>query len=366
LLISEIDLVAANFICETLSLAGFETRATDSQTEALAIYQEHRADLVFTNQYLAHGDGIALIKALKKIDPDFLGVMMTGVGNERIARDAILSGAFDYIIKDGRFYQNLPSLALGFLQKHKERIVRRKEEDQRLRLGAQEELAGWLDHNFKNILSATLGSLNLIDFSLASQSNEKKQEYILDSRESIISAMKLLDRLTAMTRPESPEGARNVLVSQVVDEAWKGIMDEVTRSPEESAILGPILGKVSFVNNTRSLIPQKAVYGDLFTIFQSLIKNALEALVGSDAPTIVIEASKDGSYLVCEVKDNGRGMEERVKRHAFEPLFSTKGLVGVGVSLAIVRSLVLRHLGEVECTSELGKGSTFKFTYFTE
>jgi signal transduction histidine kinase len=77
----------------------------------------------------------------------------------------------------------------------------------------------------------------------------------------------------------------------------------------------------------------------------------------------MVTASRRDEYLTFSVKDNGRGMDARVKRHAFEPLFSTKGQVGVGLSLSMVMALVMRHLGEVELVTEPGHGCQVTFTY---
>jgi signal transduction histidine kinase len=365
-LITEINMTTANFVAETLNQAGFDTRSADNQTEALALYQERRADLVFTNYYLGSGNGIALLKALRRIDPDFLGVMTTGIGNEQVAREAILSGAFDYVIKNGRFYQNLGAMAEDFIKRHREGIVRRKEESEKQRLEAQVELAGWLDHNFKNIMSAAAGSLSLIDFNNSSQTDEKRREYIEDGLSCIKTAMGLLDKLTALSPAASAE-ANHIVVANVADEAMLNVKRKIEADPDESLILGPIVKRLSFLNNARALSPQRVVREELLTIFETLFKNALESMPPSkEDPTVIIDIGKNGPYLAAEVRDNGRGMDDRVMRHAFEPLFSTKGLVGVGVSLAIVRSLVLKRRGQVSCESEPGKGSVFRFTYFTD
>ncbi|MDR2405928.1 MAG: response regulator [Deltaproteobacteria bacterium] len=366
ILINEANIVSANYMADTLKAAGYETRACDSQIEALAIYQERRPELVFTNYYLAHGSGISFLKALKKLDPSSMVVFVTGIGSEQIARDALIAGAYDYVVKNVDFYRNLPLLASDYLKLYEEKKLREQSDEARVRLDGQVELAGWLDHNFKNILSATMGSLALIDFSNEDQSLDKKREYLKDSLDSVRTAVRLLDRLSEMGSGGSNEDAGRVLVSQVVDAVWENVKEQVEKAPpEESRALVDLLTKVVFLNEARALDPQPLVYDDLFSILNALIMNALEALVQcEDTPTITVRAKRQGLYLVCEVKDNGRGMDARTQRHAFEPLFSTKGQVGVGVSLAIVQALVLKHKGEVSAQSTPRKGSSFRFTYY--
>ncbi|MDR1037338.1 MAG: ATP-binding protein [Deltaproteobacteria bacterium] len=107
------------------------------------------------------------------------------------------------------------------------------------------------------------------------------------------------------------------------------------------------------------------VSDDLFTVLEALFRNSLESLAAvKDGPEISVSAEREGPYLVFEVADNGRGMDDSVLRRVFDPLFSTKGQVGVGVSLAIVKTLVQRHLGEITVKSDPGRGTRFRFTYF--
>jgi signal transduction histidine kinase len=364
-LIAEIDMVTAEYIAGTLSAAGFETRATDSQTDAMAIYQERRADLVFTNYYLGDGSGTGLLKALARADPDFLGVMATGIGSEDIAREAMLSGASDYVVKNGNFYRNLPEMAGRFVAGHREGLAARRASTGSERLEAQVELAGWLDHNFKNILSAATGFLSLLDFGNEAQSDDKRREYVSDTLEALGTAMKLLDRLSALGRSGSREGARQALVAQVADDAYHSARDPEKSQPEDRASLASTADRTEFVNRARLLPPQRVVSDDLFTVLEALFRNSLESLAAvKDGPEISVSAEREGPYLVFEVADNGRGMDDSVLRRVFDPLFSTKGQVGVGVSLAIVKTLVQRHLGEITVKSDPGRGTRFRFTYF--
>jgi signal transduction histidine kinase len=59
-------------------------------------------------------------------------------------------------------------------------------------------------------------------------------------------------------------------------------------------------------------------------------------------------------------------MDEKVQRHALEPLFSTKGKVGVGLSLTTVLALVNRHQGEIKIVSSAGRGALVEFTWRIE
>jgi signal transduction histidine kinase len=338
--------------------------AATSQAEALALHQERKPDLTLVNFYLAEGDGLSFLENLKRLSPDSLVLMAAALGHESLARKALLSGAVDYLIKNRDYYDSLPELISKLLEDQKLRSKELGAITTKTRFEAQAQLSLWLDHNLKNILSATMGALNLIDLDNINQSNDKRREYLQDSLNSLNQAVHLLEELSRMNRVGRQGDEKNLLVGLVVDEAWRKVKDKLLNGPAESFSVGPkILDQVSFLNEARNLKPQRVVYEDLFTIFEALLKNALEAVGQTKDPRIVVRAERNLDFLTMSVRDNGRGMDERVKLHAFEPLFSTKGQVGVGLSLTAVMVLVTRRNGQIKIISSPNQGCLIEFTY---
>jgi signal transduction histidine kinase len=328
------------------------------------MFQERKPDLVLINYFLADGDGLKMLGALTRLSPEAMVVMTTGLGNESLVREAMTMGAFDYIVKGNTYFTDLPGLVDDLFSRFSVKNNKLVSERQRSRLEAQTELAGWLDHNFKNILSAVAGSLSLINFDNPAQSQEKRKEYMNDGLSSLGTAVKLLENLSRLSDDGSREDERSVLVSSVVDEAWQEVKNRLLNGPKEEFSVGKeILPEITLINESRNLEPQKVVRQDLLTIFEALLKNSVEALGQTKDPRIIVSASRSDDFLTFTVKDNGRGMDDRVKRHAFEPLFSTKGQVGVGISLSTVMALVTRHLGQIQVESEPGQGCQIQFTY---
>jgi signal transduction histidine kinase len=67
-----------------------------------------------------------------------------------------------------------------------------------------------------------------------------------------------------------------------------------------------------------------------------------------------------GRWILLKVSDSGPGMPEEVRRHAFEPFFSTKGgmeITGLGLSTAF--GIVAQSGGHVLADSEPGSGARF-------
>src|SRR5438477_629521 len=68
-----------------------------------------------------------------------------------------------------------------------------------------------------------------------------------------------------------------------------------------------------------------------------------------------------GTYAMLEVEDTGSGMPPEVMTHIFEPYFTTKGLMqGSGLGLATVQAIVNQAHGDIEVTSEVDRGTTFR------
>jgi signal transduction histidine kinase len=72
--------------------------------------------------------------------------------------------------------------------------------------------------------------------------------------------------------------------------------------------------------------------------------------------------SSDGAVEVT-VRDDGCGISPDILPHLFEPFLTTKETGrGVGLGLAISRSILERHNGNIEVQSEVGRGTTFTVT----
>jgi len=92
--------------------------------------------------------------------------------------------------------------------------------------------------------------------------------------------------------------------------------------------------------------------------------NAIEAVggAGEGHRRLVIESKKhDARHVVVTVQDSGPGIEAAHLDRLFEAFYSTKPR-GLGMRLAISRSIIDAHGGRLLATANEPRGARFQFT----
>lgn len=90
----------------------------------------------------------------------------------------------------------------------------------------------------------------------------------------------------------------------------------------------------------------------------NLLSNALKYTPAGGF--IHVSLADEGERLRIEVKDSGKGIDKEELTKVFERFFQVKGAAsGTGIGLALVKSFVELHHGEVRVESEPGKGTCF-------
>ena len=104
-------------------------------------------------------------------------------------------------------------------------------------------------------------------------------------------------------------------------------------------------------------IPDVLVDGNQIPIvFKNLVRNAREAM--PDGGQLHVSAEATDHQVCIAFKDTGIGIAPEDLERIMEPLFSTKAR-GMGLGLAITRSIVEKNKGELTVISQQGHGSTF-------
>jgi signal transduction histidine kinase len=187
------------------------------------------------------------------------------------------------------------------------------------------------------------------------------------------------------TEPPSVETARQIVAQMAGDSKRAGdIVQRIRALYRKEAISkdlfdvnGAILDVIALIRSEalRHDISLRTQFADglplvegarvqLQQVLMNLILNAVEAMALLDCPIREIKVSTnsdaEGGVLVA-VRDSGPGIEPAVKDRVFEPFYTTKP-DGMGMGLAICRSIIEAHGGKLWVTSNKPRGARFQFT----
>jgi two-component system, NtrC family, nitrogen regulation sensor histidine kinase NtrY len=97
----------------------------------------------------------------------------------------------------------------------------------------------------------------------------------------------------------------------------------------------------------------------LVRIITNLVKNAIQAIPENHQnPRIDVRIFIQKDHILLAVKDNGIGIDEKIKNNIFEPKFTTK-TNGMGLGLAMIKNIVESYNGTITCESKIGEGAVF-------
>ena len=113
-----------------------------------------------------------------------------------------------------------------------------------------------------------------------------------------------------------------------------------------------------------SLPPLWADEDRLRQVVLNLISNASKFM--TEEGKITLRARKQDAHLIVEVQDTGIGIGEEEQERLFDAYYRLKGdrehLSGLGLGLALSKTLVELHGGQIWVESQKGRGSTFGFS----
>jgi PAS domain S-box-containing protein len=230
-------------------------------------------------------------------------------------------------------------------------------EEQLLRARQMEvvgRLTAGVAHNFNNMLMTLLPSLELLR-GFAPESNATLLGDALDAAEQAAEMVRKLMTFAGQRRPTTRHPCDvSALAERVVGMCARTFDRHITIRCETTP-------EPAFVS---------AAPVDLEQVLMNLLLNARDAMLEAQrehprVDVIVSSVAADprvstaGPLVEVRVRDNGIGMSEHVKQHAFEPFFTRKDVgSGTGLGLATSYALVRDLGGHIGIESTLGQGTT--------
>ncbi len=294
---------------------------------------------------------------------DFFEGRDRGLIAERIARvfaEGSADAEADFVAKDGTrrpyYFTGLRILVDGkpCLIGLGIDVSERRELQERLlhteKLAALGRLAGGVAHDFNNQLAGILGYADLLSRSVEDEHLRRHADAILHlGQRSADLVRQLLAFGRKAKRLSVPVDVHRLikevagLLERSMDRRIRVRLD--LRAPAATVTGDPALLQNALLNlavNARDAMPEG---GELH--FATDVTSGDETGLGPEP------------CLRIRVTDTGSGMTEDVRRHAFEPFYTTKEPgQGTGMGLASVYGTVQSHAGGIRIESEVGRGTT--------
>lgn len=221
-----------------------------------------------------------------------------------------------------------------------------KDEAETERLAALGKFTAKIAHELNNPLDGILRYINLACRSAESNSQDKLNEYLSNSRQGVLRMVNIVRELLEFSRCRYLPTEEPVPIEQIVEDAIKNCTGANDTPP------------VKIVRDFSENMP-KYPATNLFQIFCNLIRNAFDSMPSGGVLEISTKTGTNGDITI-EFRDAGHGFNPADKDVLFEPFFTTKTQgKGTGLGLAICKDLITRHGGDITAANRVHGGSVF-------
>jgi C4-dicarboxylate-specific signal transduction histidine kinase len=334
-------------------------------------------DIVISDYNLPEFNGLSALRLLRKMNYDIPFILVSGQIGEEAAVEAMKEGASDYIMKS-----SLKRLAPAIDREIKENIKLKSAEFERQRSIELSFEAETKKIEALQILdnASKMASIGIITSSITHEINQP------------LNAIKLgADGILLWNKKNNnvlPETITNML-SRISDATNR--IDEVIKhmrmliNNEENVEFNIIdinlciISAISLLSNKlasqeislnferdSSELFIKANSLQMELTINNLIQNAAQSVLESNQKNkqINIVTYISDNKIFMEVKDNGLGLPDVPVNTLFDPMFSTKKLIGgTGLGLAIVQRFLSKINADISAYNNIDSGATFQIIF---
>jgi PAS domain S-box-containing protein len=218
------------------------------------------------------------------------------------------------------------------------------------KLRALGELAAGVAHNLNNSLTVIQGRAQLLLMrDNAGEGNKKSLEVITQA---VSDCSQTLRRLLDFSRRDATRSSAPVDLSELITTSV-----EIAR-PKWQSESASRSGRIELDIEAPQPVNVLGDSSELREVVLNLIFNAVDAMPnGGKIVTGTRIEGKTGRFWVA---DSGSGIAPAVLARIFEPFYTTKGDRGTGLGLSASHGIIESHGGDINVTSEPGKGTRFE------
>lgn len=317
------------------------TATTNEEITSFIKNAKDNIDLIFLDYQMPVKSGLEWLKELSELNIAPV-IMLTGRGDEKLAVEALQSGAADYIPKDNLNRYELSRAITGSLKRseiEKERNA----------------LLGIAAHELRNPLTVIQGYVQMLGL-YDSINEEKKKEILSVLEERSQYLLNIINKLLDISRID--KGIVQLKLNQV------DIINFLEKKISHFKLYSKTKNICIELKTKLKVQKLKIDQDRIDEVISNIIDNAIK--YSEPNTKITIDALINKNYFNIIIQDEGPGIKEDELKYLFN-LFSnvsissqpTGGEQSTGLGLAICKKITEQHGGTISVKSLVGEGSKF-------
>jgi two-component system NtrC family sensor kinase len=214
------------------------------------------------------------------------------------------------------------------------------------KLRAIGNLTAGVAHELNNPLNNIILTSEILKDSYHELSNEEIDDMVNDLVTQGERAQRVVKNLLDFARESE---TRTVHIDRLIDDTLQLAKNQIK------------ISKIKLEVRLKPNLPP--LYGDrelLKQVFLNLFINAIDAMPSGGVLTVEAEEEKKIGFMAIKVIDTGCGIPGHILNSIFNPFFTTKSTgQGTGLGLAVSRSIIEQHGGDIEVESKPNEGARF-------
>jgi len=212
-----------------------------------------------------------------------------------------------------------------------------------------QDIAGGFAHEIRNALFPAKTGLSKLRDSDALQGPENAwiHKMAIFSDAAVDRAIDLTRLISEYTSLEKPRKAVPLSLEKIINDA---ITTQQIRIEEND---------ITILKHGNGDAIVESDYDQMMTVLSNLLVNALDALKGTDRPTISFTWMEADDRVQLAIADNGPGIPDEHRDRIFDVFYSTKPATGSGLGLSMVKRIVEMYGGSIVVQSAKTSGTVF-------
>lgn len=322
------------------------------------LLRENRHNLCLMDYKLGARDGIELLAFANEVGFSGPIILLTGMHQIEVDRQALRAGAVDYLVKSNLTAEQLARsirYALARREVERERVERLKAEaENRLK----SEFLAHLSHELRTPLSAILGFTELLLNKSSDAENAAHLRIVHRNGKHLLGLLNDILDLSKIEAGKLELEAQSISLSAFLTDIYFLMQGAAVDKNLKLRVEAPEPLPVT-------------IYTDSMRLRQVLLNLMGNAIKFTHEGEVLLKidwcSENKKNKLRFSIKDSGIGICAETLNVIFEPFVQSKNAqvhprAGTGLGLTISKQLIERLGGRIQVTSEVGRGSEFIFT----